>query len=1069
MSVQTRTGNANQAEAAGFAAAVDLDRVAPGSSFQATWTFLNSGTTAWNGRYRFAYSPTQHSETSGLPTAPLAERSSWTFQEIGAPASVAPGETVQLTLTFTAPAEPGTYATNWQLQTPAGQDFGPVRWMRAVVVATAPETAAEKLAYEMVNFANSAANFNNIQPGRQFTGSWTLRNTGTAPWSGDFKVVYLDKATPDTQNMARSQMGAPAAATLRRLTGRNQVNPGDTVEIPLKLVAPTRPGPYAYHWQLQDANGRPFGGVRWLQIGVKGKADLPQTPAAGQTQFGMNVNINPGGHSLDVDRLAGLDWVRFVYWASREDMSPEEAYQQRYRHIIQSYANQGIRSLIILHQDTYWGNGPWKNGGWASYAENFGKACGRVAKMCREFGDMVAYQIFNEQDSGFGSDAPYHNPSAIKIDPENYALILAQAAPAIRAAHPEAKIIFGGLKTGPHDAIPYTQIVQKKLGGQLPVDALAYHPYGRYVKLALFNFGSIGTLDQALNQFRQAFPGLPLWITEMGVASDHPIPAEHYAAIATYLREVVNEVDSKFSDLVPVLIWFGWTDLMRNAGVNTIDDKPKPHVYEAFSEMKNRKKSRAKAVDLFQETNEGTFVSYTTTINNPDAVPAGSQFTSRWTFKNSGTTTWGPGYKLVYSPKGDNPAAMTGKTSYKFSEVANKTTVEPDETVELSLTLTAPKTAGRTYRSQWQLRDPQGNAFAYLYDELTVVPAPTSGTSVRAAGMTFVKDQTVPDNSRFVAGTDFDKQWLVKNSGSRHWGDGFRLIFLEGDLQLARGVATHIVPSAKPGETATLTIPMTAPPARNGAPTTYKTMWRMQDDRGNVFGDPLWAKIVSTTAVSPTTGGDTALARLLNDPSMWYSQRDPRWAGDKVGTGQATIGAWGCLMTCMAMGLSAYGTRLNPQEMNRRLIALGDQAIKGSNVQFVAPFLLGGLRFNKNVKSWPNSDIPWAVWTGEDPIARIDNALAAGKIVIAQVDTKPNNGFYNNNNEQHWVVIVKRTPDGRDYLMLDPITPPEQVQTQPRSLMAKYGNPIPSRSNEENLRNAIKSTLVYHKSGGAGS
>ena len=98
-----------------------------------------------------------------------------------------------------------------------------------------------------------------------------------------------------------------------------------------------------------------------------------------------------------------------MFWASRIKLSPEDAYHQKYRSLIQTYAAAGISSLIILHQDTEWGNAPWDNGGWAEYAETFAKACGRVAAACSEFGDRVAYQIFNEQDSGPG------NHSAIPI------------------------------------------------------------------------------------------------------------------------------------------------------------------------------------------------------------------------------------------------------------------------------------------------------------------------------------------------------------------------------------------------------------------------------------------------------------------------------------------------------------------------------------------------------------------------------------------------------------------------------------------------------------------------------
>jgi hypothetical protein len=112
--------------------------------------------------------------------------------------------------------------------------------------------------------------------------------------------------------------------------------------------------------------------------------------------------------------------------------------------------------------------------------------------------------------------------------------------------------------------------------------------------------------------------------------------------------------------------------------------------------------------------------------------------------------------------------------------------------------------------------------------------------------------------------------------------------------------------------------------------------------------------------------------------------------------------------------------------------------------------------------------LPWTDWTGEDPIARIDNALAQGHTVIAQVDRNPNDAHYQADTESHWVILVARTADGSDYLILDPMTAASQITDQPRSLMLKYGRRVPSRSNEENLRNAIQSALVYRFNGAVG-
>ena len=1053
------------AAVAGFAADIDLNRVASGAAFRATWTFRNSGPTTWDERYRLEYSETPHPETAAFSRSPMDAATSIPITDIGAPAQVRPGESISLTLHFTAPRSLGTHATNWQLAGPDGQRFGPVRWLRAVVV-----THAGSLSYDLLGFRNSAGDFNNLQPGQEFSGTWTLRNSGARAWNGDFRVAYQDAPTADTLQIPRDPMGTKPLYALRQVSGREHVAPGETVDIRLDLVAPGKTGAYAFHWQLQDDDGQAFGGVRWLRVGVAGsdlEPDGPPSVTEGVTRFG--VNINPDAHGLDVDKLAGLGWVRYVFWASRIKLSPEDAYHQKYRSLIQTYAAEGIRSLIILHQDTEWGNAPWDNGGWAEYAETFAKACGRVAAACSEFGDRVAYQIFNEQDSGPG------NHSAIPIPAEDYALILDRAQESIRRAHPGAVIVFGGLNTGPDNAIKYARNVQMALGGRLPVDALAAHPYGRYVNKILFNYGSIGKLSDSLDRFRAAFPDKPLWITEIGVANDTPIGPEHYADIGIYMREIVDEVADRHADYVPVLIWFGWTDLMRNAGILTADGKPKPNVFEAYEHMRQRGKGDLEALEALAaegleslNQSKATFVSFSTTLTNHTAVPAGSTFTNTWRFLNTGATTWSDDFRLAFVQEGTNSDPLMSAGEIDLATVASPYPVPPGAETTITLNMTAPSQFGRTYRSRWQLRDADGTAFGHLFAEITVVPALTAGTGARTSGMTFLRDQTVPDGTPFIAGTDFHKQWAVRNTGARHWGSGFRLVFVQGDVQMARGVSAHIIPEARPGDEVILSVPMSAPPAQGGRSTPYSSLWRMQDDHGAFFGDPIWAKITSMPGVAAVDGqpllvASTALGRLMNDPSAWYSQLDPRWSGITIGHGPQRISAWGCLLTCMAMGLTAYGARFNPAELNERLKTEGDQGFIGSNVQFIAPTrVLPGLKQGKNMASFEDSAVPFtAPWTGEDPLSRIDVALALGQIVLAQVDTKPNDGLFNSNIEQHWVILVKRTPAGDDYLILDPVVPAEQVRDQPRSLMLKYGNRIAGQSNEINLRNAIKSTIVY--------
>jgi hypothetical protein len=141
--MSTQTGF-DGAEAAGFTPAINLDNVTPGTTFQATWRYTNTGTTTWNGRYRFTYTLTPHPETADYPRTPMGTQLAFAITDLGAPDAVPPGAAIQLTLTLTAPTTAATHATNWQLQAPDGQRFGPVRWLRAVVKETkAAEPAGE--------------------------------------------------------------------------------------------------------------------------------------------------------------------------------------------------------------------------------------------------------------------------------------------------------------------------------------------------------------------------------------------------------------------------------------------------------------------------------------------------------------------------------------------------------------------------------------------------------------------------------------------------------------------------------------------------------------------------------------------------------------------------------------------------------------------------------------------------------------------------------------------------------------------------------------------------------------
>ncbi len=81
-------------------------------------------------------------------------------------------------------------------------------------------------------------------PGEEFTKTWRLRNTGSCPWTRDYALVFVHGVL----------MGGSQTVPLDQ-----EVPPGATVDLSVRLIAPREPGRYQGFWRLRDAAGQPFG------------------------------------------------------------------------------------------------------------------------------------------------------------------------------------------------------------------------------------------------------------------------------------------------------------------------------------------------------------------------------------------------------------------------------------------------------------------------------------------------------------------------------------------------------------------------------------------------------------------------------------------------------------------------------------------------------------------------------------------------------------------------------------------------------------------------------------------
>lgn len=209
------------------------------------------------------------------------------------------------------------------------------------------------------------------------------------------------------------------------------------------------------------------------------------------------------------------------------------------------------------------------------------------------------------------------------------------------------------------------------------------------------------------------------------------------------------------------------------------------------------------------------------TIPDDSRIQAGSTFVKTWRLKNSGNTTWNNAYKIVFA----DGTAMTPKT------VQPLPVASPGQEANISIAFTAPAQPG-VYYSDWRLQDPQGNLFGdIVFTRIICVDE-------RQSDGVYVADVTIPDDTRMAPGQSFAKTWRVKNTGKRPWGEGFRLVFVKGTpMTNQRSIP---LPACAPGQEVEISIEQTAPTRRG----TYFGDWKMRDDRGNLFGEILFLRIV---------------------------------------------------------------------------------------------------------------------------------------------------------------------------------------------------------------------------------
>ncbi len=208
----------------------------------------------------------------------------------------------------------GSYFSDLPVAQPVGQ----------IVVTPAPAATSDpsacldglKFLLDETNGAIDMTNPPKVKTEKIFTQTWKVQNTGTCAWTPQYHLAF--------------SYGNVAGADMKGVPGRiaSNVNPGDTTDLTVELVAPISNGFYQGFWQLQNERGQLFGQALWIGAkAIKGKNQAANTaPSIPTLKTCKTVNTGPAKDprvrdnfdvTWEVTNTSGYTWkadaVTYVY------------------------------------------------------------------------------------------------------------------------------------------------------------------------------------------------------------------------------------------------------------------------------------------------------------------------------------------------------------------------------------------------------------------------------------------------------------------------------------------------------------------------------------------------------------------------------------------------------------------------------------------------------------------------------------------------------------------------------------------------------------------------------------
>jgi hypothetical protein len=176
--VVTTPGTGTSGDLAEYVADItvpDGEDMDPGEAFTKVWRLSNAGTTTWTTDYQFVFIGGAQME------APA---------EVPIPQTVAPGDTLDISVSMVAPQESGLQRGFWQMRNPAGELFQSSVYVEIEVIGGSAAPAGTSSPAGSAQISNVALSVDDSSPDEcpytfEFTGSFNLSTSGTVSYRLD--------------------------------------------------------------------------------------------------------------------------------------------------------------------------------------------------------------------------------------------------------------------------------------------------------------------------------------------------------------------------------------------------------------------------------------------------------------------------------------------------------------------------------------------------------------------------------------------------------------------------------------------------------------------------------------------------------------------------------------------------------------------------------------------------------------------------------------------------------------------------------------------------------------------